>query len=73
MQALRSSFSNKGSTSCDKYLNFTLNYFKLNPLSDDITFVYVNCVIVIDPEHPNLCEEISCIAPATFLKEHQSH
>ena len=28
------------------------NSFKLNFLSDEITFVYVNCVIAIGPEHP---------------------
>ena len=33
-------------------VHFTQNYFKLNSLSDDITFVYVNCVIVIGSEHP---------------------
>ena len=52
MLTLRSCISNKFLTSCDKYLNFTPNYFKLNSLSDDITFVYVNCAIVIGPEHP---------------------
>ena len=52
MLTLRSCFSNKFLTSIDKYLNFTPSYFKLNSLSDDRTFVYVNCVIVIVPEHP---------------------
>ena len=49
---LRSYFSNKFLTSWDNYLCFTPNYFKLDSLSDDITFVYANCVIVIGPEHP---------------------
>ena len=52
MLTVRPCFSNKLLTSWDKYLNFTPNYFKINTLSDDITFVYVNCVIVIGPEHP---------------------
>ena len=51
MLTLRSCFSNKFLTSGDKYLNFTRNYFKLNSLSDNITFVYVNCVIGIGHEH----------------------
>ena len=51
MLTLRSCFSNKFLTSWDKFLNFTPSYFKLNSLSDGITFVYVDGVIVIDPEH----------------------
>ena len=51
MLTLRSCFSNKFLTSGDKYLNFTRNYFKLNSLSDNITFVYGNYVIGIGPEH----------------------
>ena len=54
MLTLRSYFSNKFLTSWDKYLKFTPNYFKINYFSDDITFVHVNCVIVIGPEHPNI-------------------
>ena len=54
MLTLRSCVSIKFLTSWDKYLNFTPNYFKLNFLSDDIPFVYVNCVIVIGLEHPIL-------------------
>ena len=49
---LRSCFSNKFLPSWVIYLNFTPNYFKLNFPSDEITFVYVNCVIVKGPEHP---------------------
>ena len=41
MLNLRSCSSNKLLTGSDKYLNFTPNYFKLNSLSDDITFVDV--------------------------------
>ena len=58
MLTLRSCFSNKFLSSWDKYLNLTPNYFKWNFLSDDITFVYVNCAIVIDPEHPNICYKV---------------
>ena len=54
MLTLRSCFCNNFLTSWDKYLNFTPNYFQLNSLSGDITFVYVNCVIVIGPEHPTI-------------------
>ena len=54
MLTLRSCFSNKFLTSWDKYFNVTQNHFKLNFLSDDITFAHVNCVIehVIGHEHP---------------------
>ena len=51
MLTLRSCFSNKCLTGRDKYINFTPTYFKFNSLSDCITFVYVNCVIVIGPEY----------------------
>ena len=47
MLTLRSCFYNNFLTGWDNYWNFTPNYFKLNSLSDDITFVYVNCLIVI--------------------------
>ena len=50
MLTLRSRFSSKFLTSRDKYFNFTPNYFKLISLSDDIIFVYVNCVFVFGPE-----------------------
>ena len=30
------------------------NYVKLNFLSDDIAFLYVNCIFVIGSEHPKL-------------------
>ena len=30
------------------------NYVKLNFLSDDIAFLYVNCIFVIGREHPKL-------------------
>ena len=52
MLTLRSCISNKFLTCWDNYLNFTPNSFKLNFLSDQITFVYVNCVIAIGPEQP---------------------
>ena len=52
MPTWRSCLSNKLLTSDDKCLNFTPNYFKLNSLSDDITFICVNCVFVIGTEHP---------------------
>ena len=54
MLTLQSCFSNNFLTSWGKYLNLTPNYFKLNSLSDQITFVYVNCAIVIGPEHPSI-------------------
>ena len=49
MLTLRSCLSIKFFTSSDKYLNYN---FKLNSCLDDITFVYINCIIVIGPEHP---------------------
>ena len=52
MLTLRYYFSNNFLTNSDKCFNFKSNYFKLNSLSDDITFIYVNCVIAIGPEHP---------------------
>ena len=35
-----------------------LSRVKLNSVLDNITLVYVNCLIIIDPEHPNRCHEI---------------
>ena len=53
MLTLRSCFSNNFFDPL-RYLNFAPNYFKLSSLSDDRTFVYVNCVNVIGPEHPSI-------------------
>ena len=41
--------------------NFTPNYFRLNSLSDNITFVYVNCVFVVGPEHPTITRRTCAI------------
>ena len=69
MLTLQSCFSNNFLTSWDKYLNFIPNYFKLSSLSDDITFVYVNWVIVIGPEHPVIISLHTCV---TFDKHIQT-
>ena len=53
MRCLRNSTTRREIGQCELIL--LVNYCKLNSLSDDIPFVYVNCIIVIGPEHPTIC------------------